>query len=225
MSPQLVRGLIGGAVMSAVMVALIRHFTPPAVVPSPTPIASPVAAGETAAGPQQRAVRDVTPQGVARVYMPAAANLRPRGRVARSIEIKKAGAIPNGSIVGDGRTVRMYGIAFPDVKKICATASGERWPCGRRAYIALHNKVVAQTVSCEPRVDAELAAADCFVDEVNLAVWLLSEGLVSLAAEVADKELMAAEATAKTARLGLWSDTSEVTPSAQAKDQSGFTQR
>jgi len=49
------------------------------------------------------------------------------------------------------------------------------------------------------------------VDEVNLAVWLLSEGLVSLAAEVADKELMAAEATTRKARLGLWSDSSEMT--------------
>ena len=219
MQPQLARGLVGGVLTAGFAVALIGHFTAPPVVQKPSPAAPSVSGADIAAKPQQRPVRDVTPQGVARVYMPPKAIGQRTPGVARSMQITHAGVMPNGSIIGDGRTVQLYGVEFPDVKKICATSSGERWPCGRRAYITLYNKVVAQTVSCEPRAAADSPAADCFLGEVNLAVWLLSQGLVRLLSDAADKELMAAEAAARKARLGLWSDSTELAPSASAQGQ------
>jgi endonuclease YncB( thermonuclease family) len=218
-APQLARVLVGGVLIAGLAVALIGHFTTPPVVQEPSPAPPSVAGADSAAKPQQRPVRDVTPQGVARVYMPPQASGQRTPGVARSMQITHAGVMPNGSIVGDGHTVRLYGVAFPDVKKICATASGERWPCGRRAYIALHNKVVAQTVSCEPRAAADSPAADCFLGEVNLAAWLLSQGLVRLLPDVADTELMTAEAAARKTRLGLWSDSGELAPSASAQGE------
>jgi endonuclease YncB( thermonuclease family) len=126
------------------------------------------------------------------------------------VQIVGAGVTSNGSMTGGGMTARLYGIAFPDPKKICATASGERWPCGRRPYIALHNKVVGQTVGCAPREVAGSDAADCFLGQENLAVWLLRQGLVRLAPEVAEKEMKAAEAAARNATLGLWGDPREL---------------
>ena len=105
---------------------------------------------------------------------------------------------PNGAIIGDGTTVRLYGVVFPDAKKICATVSGERWPCGRRAYIVLHNKVIGQAVSCAPRAsDGSTGGRLLHVGEVNLAAWLLGQGLTRLSADIGDKDLIAAEAAAQ----------------------------
>ena len=108
--------------------------------------------------------------------------------------------------------MRLYGVAFPEPKRVCKTASGESWPCGRRAYITLHNRIAAETVGCEPRADADPPAADCFIGDVNLAAWVLGQGLARLAAGVSDEALVAAEAAARKARLGLWDETGEAAP-------------
>jgi len=214
----LVAALVAGAVVTS-----MRHFIAPAVEqrplapPVPAAAAIPPAAETSTAPPRiaggadaaveaRRPVRDVTPPGIARVFMapPAAPSNR-----ATSIQITRAGVMPDGSISGDGGTVRLYGVTFPDMMKICAIASGERWACGRRATIALHNKLVEQMVNCTPRALTDPPAADCFVGELNLAAWLLSQGLVRLAPDVTDKELLAAQDSARRSRLGLWLDVSE----------------
>jgi endonuclease YncB( thermonuclease family) len=178
---------------------------------------------------EQRPVRDVTPQGVLRVYMDPAATPVKRTPTT-SMRIEHAGVTPGGAIAAEDRTVRLYGVAFLEPRRICTDAAGEKWACGRRAYIALHNKIAAQTVNCEPRVAAEPRvatepfqptelppplAADCFLGDINLAAWLLAQGLARLQPDVTDKELVAAEASAKTARLGLWADPGEAPASPQ----------
>jgi endonuclease YncB( thermonuclease family) len=231
---RLTRWLVGGALIAVAAVAFIRHFTaaPPAqqkvaAAPSAAPGDAKAAARGAVTAPanltpetngalrSQPLVRDVTPEGVARVYGLSQAD-SPR-RPSRSIRIASATVAPNGAIVGDGQTVQLYGVMFPDAKKICATASGERWPCGRRAYIVLYNKVIGQAVSCAPRAAADPPAADCFLGEVNLAAWLLSEGHTRLMPDVTDKDLVAAEAAARRARRGLWADPSEAAPSSAAQ--------
>ena len=169
----------------------------------PTP-----AAGAPAAEPHDRSVRDVTPQGVSRVFMPPPAPGSKRVPTAAAIRISQAGVALNGEIRGEGGTVRLYGIAFPDAKRICTTEAGERWACGRRAYIALHNRIAFEEVGCEPRTTTEPPQAECHVGDANLAAWLLAEGLAQLAPDVTDKDLVAAEAAAKNAKRGLWSDSS-----------------
>jgi endonuclease YncB( thermonuclease family) len=215
------RLLIVAACIVGVWLALLaaRHFAgvpdaaqtrAPAIPPlaeAPPMSEKPVDAAAAAAPEPPRAVRDVTPGGVARVYMspPAPA----KGKRATSIRITQAGVKPDGTIAGDGGTVRLYGVSFPEAKKVCQAASGESWPCGRRAYIALHNRIAAETVNCEPRVSADPPAADCFVGDVNLAAWMLGQGLARLASDVADQNLVAAEDGAKKAKLGLWQDPGE----------------
>jgi endonuclease YncB( thermonuclease family) len=156
-----------------------------------------------------RPVRDVTPQGVARVFMPPPAPGSRRMPAPSAMRITQAGVSPNGIISGEGGAVRLYGVAFPDGRKICASATGERWACGRRAYIALHNRIAFEEVNCEPKSAADPPEAECFAGDANLAAWLLAEGLVQLAADVTDKELVAAEAAARTAKRGLWSEAAE----------------
>ena len=226
----LVAALVAGAVLTS-----MRHFIgAPAVEPA-SPVATrggttatrPVAEtsrasptvlrGADAAADPQRSVRDVTPPGMARVFMPPPA--APTTARATSIQITRAGVMPDGTISGDGGTVRLYGVAFPDMMKICAIASGERWACGRRATIALHNKLVDQTVNCAPRAPTDPPAADCFVGEVNLAAWLISQGLVRLVPDVTDRDLLAAQDGARRSRLGLWLDVGEA--AAPAASQRG----
>jgi endonuclease YncB( thermonuclease family) len=224
--PRLIRWLVGGVLIAGAVLALFRSFTAAPPVQQPA-VAPPAPAGKAATAPanlvpetngalrSQPLVRDVTPEGFARVYgLPQADAPR---RTPRSIQIASAAVTPSGAIIGDGTTVHLYGVVFPDAKKICANASGERWPCGRRAYIVLHNKVIGQSVSCAPRAATDPPAADCFLGEVNLAAWLLSQGLTRLSADIGDKDLIAAEAAARKARLGLWADPSEAAPSPAAQ--------
>jgi endonuclease YncB( thermonuclease family) len=222
---RLTSGLVG-ILIAAMAAALITYVSaPPAVQQPPRPPAavggaqgsagkavtapSNTTAGTGAPAEPPRDIRDVTPQGIPHVYMPEA--VRPGApRAERSIKISDAAVTGSGAIDGHGGTVQLYGIAFPEGNKICATASGERWPCGRRAYIVLHNKVVGQTVTCAPRAAVDPPAADCFLGDVNLAAWLLGQGLVRVAPDVADRDLVAAEAAAKKAKLGLWLDPREL---------------
>jgi endonuclease YncB( thermonuclease family) len=204
--------------------------------PAPPPDRAATAASEpgvpSTSEAEQRPVRDVTPQGVLRVYMDPAATPGKRTPTT-SMRIEHAGVTPGGAIAAEDRTVRLHGVAFLEPRKICTDAAGEKWACGRRAYIALHNKIAAQTVHCEPRQAAEPRvaaeslqptepppnppAADCFIGDVNLAAWLLAQGLARLQPDVTDKELVAAEASARTARLGLWSDPGEAPAAASAQ--------
>jgi endonuclease YncB( thermonuclease family) len=231
---RLTRRLVGGALIAVVAVALIRHFTAAPAVQQEVAAAPSAAPGDAkapargavtapanivpetnAALPSQPLVRDVTPEGFARVYgLPQSDTQR---RPSRSIQIANAAVTPSGAITGDGKTVHLYGVMFPDAKRICATASGERWPCGRRAYIALHNKVIGQAVSCAPRAATDPPAADCFLGEVNLAAWLLGQGLTRLMPDVTDKELIAAEAAGRRAKAGLWLDPTEAAPASAAQ--------
>lgn len=169
------------AAISAALIAAQRFAAVSRVAPAPatSPPAEATASATSADTPvtatpePPRPVRDVTPGSVARVYMPPP-SAATRRKPATSIRITQAGVRPDGSIVGDGGAVRLYGVAFLDPKRVCRTASGESWPCGRRAYISLHNKVAAETVNCEPRT-SDPPAADCFVGDVNLAAWLLAQ--------------------------------------------------
>jgi len=230
MLPRLAYVLVAALVVSAVLTSM-RHFIGAPTVGPASPVATTGATAVTrpvaevssapptimrwagAVADPQRPVRDVTPPGVARVFMPPPAAPSNRGP-ATSIQITRAGVMPDGSISGDGGTVRLYGVAFPDMMKICAIASGERWACGRRATIALHNKLVDQTVNCAPRASTDPPAADCFVGEVNLAVWLISQGLVRLVPDVTDEKLLAAQDSARRSRLGLWLDVNEAAAAA-----------
>jgi endonuclease YncB( thermonuclease family) len=228
MLPRFAYVLVAALVVGAVLTSMRHFIAAPAVEPA-SPVATPdgtaaaalheastaaprITGSRDAADPQ-RPVRDVTPPGIARVFMPPPAAPSNRGP-ATTIQITRAGVMPDGSISGDGGSVRLYGVAFPDMMKICAIASGERWACGRRATIALHNKLADQTVNCAPRLATEPPAADCFVGEVNLAAWLLAQGLVRVVPDVTDNELLAAQDSARRSRLGLWLDVSEAAAAA-----------
>ena len=153
-------------------------------------------------------VRDVTPPGVIRVY-------RPDASFERAEEIVPAGATRivharvnlDGTIAGEGAKIRLYGIANPDPEKICVAASGTRWACGRRAFVAFYNLVNQKDLACQ-LIDPpeQVPLANCWVDKVELSIWLLKNGLAELAPGVAKPELRAALEAAQNRKLGIWSD-------------------
>jgi len=203
--------------ISGALIAAHRYAAVPAVTDARAPATraeAPAVADKPvdtqASAEEPRPVRDVTPGGIARIFMTPAPPAK--RKAAASIRITQAGVKPDGAIVGEGGSVRLYGVAFPEAKRVCKTAAGESWPCGRRAYITLHNRIAAETVSCEPRADADPPAADCFIGDLNLAAWILGQGLARLAADVSDEALVAAEAAARKARLGLWDEPGEAAP-------------
>jgi endonuclease YncB( thermonuclease family) len=164
----------------------------------------------------QRPVRDVTPPGVLRVFR-GDAGVPKRWRTTTAA-IDHPLVKPDGILAGDDITLKLDGIAFPALNRLCIDTAGQRWACGRRAYIALYNKVHDSRVDCLPKNKDQTVPkdtpqlAECFVGDLNLAEWLLREGLVTRTADAATPVLTDAENAARQAKLGLWRDRAGATP-------------
>jgi endonuclease YncB( thermonuclease family) len=156
----------------------------------------PAMAQETPLTPSTgKTIRDVTPPGVIRVFRGQAEAAAPRR--ATSITIDRPLVKPDGLIAGDEISLRLDGVAFPAAKRICIDNTGESWPRGRRTFISLYNKIKDDRIDCEPKSNDKPPLADCFVGDLNLAEWLLRDGLVTRSAGNADPLLAAAENAAK----------------------------
>jgi len=157
------------------------------------------------AAAQQHAVRDVTPPGVTRVY-------RSSDSPAFAPKLVDVRIASNGQLQSNGGALKLYGISLPPRQKVCVTASGTRWACGLRAYIALRNLFAQRSLSCQPKDDDKPAAAKmprlvvCKIDDADVALSLLQDGLADLAAGVSDQAYIAAESLAKSKKIGLWAD-------------------
>jgi endonuclease YncB( thermonuclease family) len=151
-----------------------------------------------------RAVRDVTPAGTVRVFRSESTIVEAKSPLPDGAK-RIAGALVrrDGTIIGEGVAIRLYGIAEIDPDRICTSALGERWACGRRAYLAFYNRVKEQEVACKMLDDG---AGTCWADQDELSAWLLGNGLAELAPGVAEPRLKAAAEAARNAKLGIWSD-------------------
>jgi endonuclease YncB( thermonuclease family) len=169
-------------------------------------LGAPSSASAQEANARERAVRDVTPPGVIRVYRSAGDIPEVKSPVPEGAKrIDGARVKRDGTIIGEGISLRLYGIAALDPDRICTSATGERWACGRRAYLAFYNRVKERDVACKV-LEQPSGAAACWADNVELAAWLLAHGLAELAPGVSEPQLRAAEESARKAKLGIWSD-------------------
>jgi endonuclease YncB( thermonuclease family) len=125
-------------------------------------------------------------------------------RLARFI-ITEPKAQSDGSISGGRETVFLYGIKQFDSKKLCTRASKERWACGLRAYATLRNEIARKTIVCDPKTLLPNAVnAICRIGTTNVALALVRDGIVELDDNADDDELAKAQASAKSAKLGVW---------------------
>jgi endonuclease YncB( thermonuclease family) len=114
-------------------------------------------------------------------------------------------AQPNGSIIGNHKTLYLHGVKPFDSKKVCARASGERWACGLQAYATLRNTVAKKTIACDPKTLLPNAVtATCHIGATNVALVLVRDGLVELDDNADDADLANAQAFAKNRKLGIW---------------------
>lgn len=90
-----------------------------------------------------------------------------------------ASVIDGDTINIDGNRIRFYGVDTPESDQVCQDASGYDYQCGQSATRALSDKIGHQEVSCE-RKDVDRygrTVAVCYVGDVDLNGWLVSEGL------------------------------------------------
>jgi endonuclease YncB( thermonuclease family) len=111
----------------------------------------------------------------------------------------------NGSIVGNGQTLYLYGIKQFNSKKLCTRASGERWACGLHAYATLRNAVARKTIVCDPKkLLLNGVSAICRMGTTDVALILIRDGLAELDDNIEDDEMVKAQAFAKSQKLGIW---------------------
>ncbi len=105
----------------------------------------------------------------------------------------------------DGVTVRLYGIASPDLDQTCKTATGQPWPCGRAAASALLMTLTGSDVTCEGDTKDEdgriLAVCYAGGEEVNA---LMVRNGAALAYRRHTDRYLPLEDAARADRIGVW---------------------
>ena len=125
-------------------------------------------------------------------------------RMAR-VTIEEPNVQADGSISGNGQTLHLYGIKQFNSKTLCRRASGEPWACGLHAYAMLRNTIANETIVCDPKtLLPNSVAATCRVGSTDIALMLVRNGLAELDNNIDDADLVNAQASAKSQRLGIW---------------------
>jgi len=110
----------------------------------------------------------------------------------------------------EGEIVQLHGIDAPELGQTCLLKS-KRWRCGLEAAFALKRLVAAGPVVCRPtsrdaaRDDAGTKAV-CVAGSADLAEKMLQKGY-AVALEQTSPSYTSAEASARSASLGLWRST------------------
>jgi endonuclease YncB( thermonuclease family) len=105
----------------------------------------------------------------------------------------------------DGKQVRLLGIDAPEPAQTCWDSTGDSWPCGQKAALALAAKIAGARVTCDGmRRDREgRLIAVCRIGEENLNAWLVASGW-ALAYRAQSTAFVGAEDAAREAASGLW---------------------
>jgi endonuclease YncB( thermonuclease family) len=148
-------------------------------------------------------IRDVTPPGMIKVFRSKEATPAPiPDNTPRFPEIH---VLPTGVLRSGTATIQLYGVTFPERRKLCTSAAGDRWACGTLAFVALRNLVESQTLACESvGTSGSATIAVCRIGQTNVSAWLLQMGWAELLAGVTDKQYVDAAASGKSSGAGIW---------------------
>ena len=150
--------------------------------------------------------RDITPPGVTRVFRSSEAPADSDDGLPKFADIH---VLTNGILRSQAVTIRLYGVVFPNHNMICTYRSGGRWACGVMAFIALRNLLESRSILCDIKDGTEQnMVGQCNVDRIDISVWLLQEGWVSLEAGTTEKRYLDAFDSAKARGVGLWREES-----------------
>lgn len=116
-----------------------------------------------------------------------------------------AKVIDGDSLEISGQRIRLWGVDAPEFNQVCARG-GTHWKCGKAAIRALRGQIFGRRVRCEVlEVDRyERAVARCEVTGRSLNEWLVREGWALDYRRYSRGAYAAAQASAKSARRGIW---------------------
>lgn len=117
-----------------------------------------------------------------------------------------AQAIDGDTLLVGGIRVRLEGIDAPEVEQTCTTARGTVWDCGAAAHKVLARLVASDLVSCEERgLDKyKRLLGVCHAGALEVNAELVRMGLAWAFVRYS-QSYVALEATARTAKAGIWS--------------------
>ena len=105
----------------------------------------------------------------------------------------------------DGVTVRLYGIASPELDQVCKTATGQPWRCGLAAASALLRTLGGSSVTCEGDTTDEAGnvLAVCYTDGQDVNALMVRNGAALAYRDHTDRYLPLEDA-ARADRIGVW---------------------
>lgn len=111
----------------------------------------------------------------------------------------------DGSLKVDKQTFRLYGARVPGREYICTYASGRKWACGLRSYVALVNLIGSALLECRPKSLLKPDRMICHRGTIDLAEWMLRHGWARLESDVDDTHYVEAAHEATAQKVGIWS--------------------
>jgi Micrococcal nuclease (thermonuclease) homologs len=104
-----------------------------------------------------------------------------------------------------GQRIRLSGIDAPESRQLCQDASGKDYRCGQKAALALADKIGRQTIRCVGKATDRYGrlVAVCYLKELDLGAWLVSEGL-AIDYRKYSLDYLDEEDRAREQRKGLW---------------------
>lgn len=105
-----------------------------------------------------------------------------------------------------GQRIRLYGVDAPESAQLCHDGAGEAWRCGQRAALALADRIGQRLVECTAKDEDRYGriVGVCRVGGEDLSGWMAGQGW-ALAYRQYSLDYVAAEASARAARGGVWS--------------------
>lgn len=129
-----------------------------------------------------------------------------------------AGAIIGVASIVDGDTldihgqrIRLHGVDAPESRQTCHL-DGKPWRCGVAAANALSDFTSRRTVSCESvgRDRYKRVVARCYVDGVELGMWLVESGWALDYDRYSKGRYSNAQKSAEKDKRGIWASEFEV---------------
>jgi endonuclease YncB( thermonuclease family) len=116
----------------------------------------------------------------------------------------QASVIDGDTIEIHGTRIRLFGIDAPESGQTC-TVQGKAWPCGRRAALALSDKIGRHVVECRPKDRDRYGrvVAVCLADGNDINGWMVAEGW-ALAYRQYSSDYVNQERSAANAKRGMW---------------------
>ena len=121
--------------------------------------------------------------------------------------VGQASVIDGDTIEIHGQRVRLFGIDAPESEQLCRGDDSLQYRCGAKAANDLYDFIAGRPVSCvdiDERTYRRVVAV-CTTNGVDLADWMVRQGLALDWPKYSKGDYAAAQAEARKAERGVWS--------------------